>query len=140
MRRFIACLVFPVIGGFILLSSCANQAEGERCDKLAGTMGTDDCQAGLICTPPDQLHWPATSDGGVTQRPATPICCPDPLLGKPATADVCKNMTPPIGSDAAIPDSSTGDAPIESSSEASSDSPSEASDAPSDAPSDATGN
>ncbi len=138
VRRFVGSLVFPLLAGFIMLSSCANQGEGERCDVNAGLMGTDDCQADLICTPSDQLRFPATSDGGVTQRPATPICCPDPLKGRPATAEVCKNMMSTIGSDAAIPDSAS-DAPAEASSEASSDAPSDSQSEASDAPSDVTG-
>ena len=130
MRKAFAAFLFLVTLGVLSVPSCANQGEGERCDINAATNGSDDCNAGLICTAPDQLRWPVTTDGGIAQRPATPICCPP--AGGTATTDVCKNQMPSIGSDAAIVDDGS------MMSEASSDSPSEtsSSDAPSDAPSD----
>jgi hypothetical protein len=135
VRRYLASVACALAGGFILLSSCANQGEGQRCERLAANLGNDDCESGLVCTPNDQLRWPVQTDGGVLQTPQTYICCPpDRSLAKTA---VCANFMPPLGSDASIPEGggsdAPSDAPAETSSDAPSDSPSEATDAPADA-------
>lgn len=143
MRRFFAAVLFVVLAAMLSLpSSCASQGEGERCDINAANNGSDDCNTGLVCTMPDQLHWPVTTDGGIPIHPSTPICCPP--AGTAATTDVCKNMSPSIGSDAAIMDDgsmmmseASSDAPVsDTGADASTDAPADTS---SDAPTDATG-
>ncbi len=142
-RHIFATLAVLVGGSLAVLPSCDNQHEGERCDISAGNNGNDDCQAGLVCTAPDQLRWPVTTDGGIPQRPQTYICCP-PIGGTvQPTTDVCKSAGSMYGSDAALP-MTDGSMP-EASSEASSDAPvdgpydSPSDTSTSDAPSDATG-
>jgi hypothetical protein len=138
VRKAFAAVLFLVPVGILSVPSCANQGEGERCDINAANNGSDDCNSGLVCTPPDQLRWPVTMDGGIAQRPSTYICCPP--NGVAATTDVCKNMTPSIGSDAAIMDDgsmmSEASSDVMSPSDAPNDSPADTS---SDAPTDATG-
>jgi len=138
-RQVLATLAILAGGSLFVLPSCDNQHEGERCDNLAGNNGNDDCQAGLVCTPPDQLRWPALTDGGISQRPQTYICCPP--AGMPATTDVCKSAGSTFGSDAAIPDTSVPEgSSSETGAETSTDAPADSpSDVASDAPSDATG-
>jgi hypothetical protein len=139
VRRVAFTVTIALLGGLVSIPSCASQGEGQRCDVNAANNGSDDCNAGLVCTSNDQLRWPVTTDGGIAQKPATYICCPPP--GTAATTDVCKNMMPSIGSDAAIPETgpsetSTSDAPNDSTSDSPDDSPT---DTGSDAPTDATG-
>jgi hypothetical protein len=40
--------MFAAIGA-ALLAGCSNQSEGERCSRLAGSTGNDDCESGLTC-------------------------------------------------------------------------------------------
>jgi hypothetical protein len=70
-----------VVGGFLALFACSNQAEGERCESL---QGNDDCQDGLIC------YQAALLIGTTSDR-----CCPQDR--SQATTQVCRAATNGIG-------------------------------------------
>jgi hypothetical protein len=66
-------------------SACSDQAEGERCDQQNGS---NDCSAGLVCTPvPQSLKAPAGAS----------ICCPPP--GTSATVAACRTGSASILTD-----------------------------------------
>jgi hypothetical protein len=101
-----------VVGGFLALGACSNQAEGDRCDHLNDS---DDCQSPLICTQAALLV------GTTSDR-----CCPQDR--SQATTAVCKAPISGIGSDASAPANTGPDASSDAA-----DAASEASDAASDA-------
>ena len=41
------------LGAALIISACARQGEGERCD--FNNSGNDDCESGLVCVPSDEL-------------------------------------------------------------------------------------
>src|SRR5215471_16826478 len=92
-RRTLGPCLFTLLLGSAV--ACANQGEGERCDKLSGN---DDCQSGLVCTTLQQATptmTVQTADGGFIQVPVavmyTPsVCCPDPASHVPATTAACQ--------------------------------------------------
>ncbi len=92
----IAALV--LVGGWIALSACSNQGEGERCE-IANN--DDDCKTdeGLVCFPKAQLSPPYNN---------ADRCCPRDR--SQATTDPCKFPTNPIGGDA-TPPGDTGPGP-----------------------------
>lgn len=64
MKRFeLLCLArWTVAVGLVLFCACSNQGEGQRCSRLSGNNGADDCNAGLSCQRIGELE----------------ICCPVP--------------------------------------------------------------
>jgi hypothetical protein len=78
-------------------SACAEQREGERCDKQSGN---DDCATGLVCT--TQSSSSTGSGDQSTQGELLPaVCCPP--QGQHATAQICTagGLTIPEEPDAA---------------------------------------
>lgn len=61
----------------LLLSACAKQGEGERCDLNNGGL---DCDTGLICISADQLS--------LEDRRGVAVCCP--AGNALATVDACR--------------------------------------------------
>jgi len=67
MIRCLSALALAFLAGVPVVTSCALQGEGERCDLDAGASGPDsDCEEGLVCTDPSKLQ----------HSPAASICCP----------------------------------------------------------------
>jgi hypothetical protein len=101
--------VSVLVGGWIALSACSNQSEGERCDVANGD---EDCKTdeGLVCFPKAQLSAPFNN---------ADRCCPRDR--STAKTDPCKFPTNPIAGDSAPPgDTGPGpdvkvDAPTDSS-------------------------
>jgi hypothetical protein len=83
-------LVLACIGGALLtsMSGCADEGEGERCTYFpggdAGTNGSTECAAGLLCTP-NNYYTPATTLTGVG---TLGLCCPPP--GTAASVTACE--------------------------------------------------
>jgi hypothetical protein len=69
-----------VLAAFFAVVACANQAEGDRCDR---TNGDNDCESGLRCTPVSSLS-------GQTTTTKAAICCPE---NRPASVDACRAVT-----------------------------------------------
>jgi len=66
----VASAVTITLGSYA--QGCSRQGEGERCSRLAGGDGDDDCEEGLICKSGDEL-------GG-----GSDICCPPEGSTNPA--------------------------------------------------------
>jgi hypothetical protein len=90
--------VSVLVSGWIVLSACSNQSEGERCDVANSD---EDCKTdeGLVCFPKAQLSAPYNN---------ADRCCPRDRTT--ATTDPCKFPTNPIGGDSSPPPD-TGPAP-----------------------------
>jgi hypothetical protein len=119
-----ATLVLP-----LLLVTCSNQGEGERCSLRGENGGNDECQGNLICT---NSGLNGAVQGGYDGR-----CCPQDRTQ--ATTTICQQAVSPAGGDAAVPPtpdsglSDTGGPVPEGGADASVDSPL---DSPIDAPPD----
>jgi hypothetical protein len=120
----LSALVTAFVAACVLLVACSDQGEGERCD-LAN--GNNDCQAGLVCKPPTEVHVNGDYD----------VCCPlDPNKATPGS--VCATGSSSLGdSSAPEPDSGdeSSDAGTDTTTEAGADGETDASnDSPVDAP------
>lgn len=60
----------------LLVTACAKQGEGERCDPNSGSL---DCESGLICRSADQLS--------ITGTRGVALCCPPDDV--PPTVNAC---------------------------------------------------
>jgi hypothetical protein len=91
-RRFrIVCVALGVgLCGFLALSACSSQGEGERCERANNN---SDCQDGLVCTFKEQLPqgYNTTSDR----------CCPADRAT--ATHPACVQPQATVGGDSAPP-------------------------------------
>lgn len=56
--------------GALIAFGCSNQGEGERCSKLAGNNGDDDCESGLHCVTVGSLELCCPTD----RTPSDPQC------------------------------------------------------------------
>ncbi len=67
MIRCLSALALAFVALAPVVSSCALQGEGDRCDLDAGVSGPDaDCEEGFVCTDPSKLQ----------HSPAAAVCCP----------------------------------------------------------------
>lgn len=67
MRRW-SWLLFAASA--LIALGCSNQGEGERCSRLAGNNGDDDCEPGLHCVTVGQLELCCPTD----RTPSDPQC------------------------------------------------------------------
>jgi hypothetical protein len=95
--RTASILVCVFVSGFIALTACSDQGEGERCDSLNGS---EDCDKGkdLTCFPANLLT------NTVSDR-----CCPTDRSR--ATSAVCKTPVSGIGGGDATAPADTGPPP-----------------------------
>jgi hypothetical protein len=85
-----AAIAAALLGaGWLVLSACSNQGEGERCELLNNS---DDCQDGLVCTDTNALP-----EGFKT----SPLCCP-PERAR-ATTEACREPAGSAVGDSAPP-------------------------------------
>jgi hypothetical protein len=77
----------------LLVITCSNQGEGERCSLRGDNGGSDECQDGLACT---NSGLNGAVQGGYDGR-----CCPQDRTQ--ATTAICQQAVSPAGGDAAIP-------------------------------------
>jgi hypothetical protein len=104
-RRYRAASLVSLVAvaGWIALSACSNQGEGERCE----TANLDeDCQAGLVCVPDPDPEDPANTFNPGGHAPVNPPyrgdrCCPRDR--STATHPACVTPTSPITGDSAPP-------------------------------------
>jgi hypothetical protein len=89
-RRKIAAVVTAfALGGWLVLSACSNNAEGERCQV---NNNNDDCADGLICLASSQVNPSYNSSDR---------CCP--VDRTKATHPACTLLQNPVGGDSAPP-------------------------------------
>jgi len=69
-----------VAAGALVAFGCSNQGEGERCSRLAGNDGKDDCEVGLRCVEVNGLE----------------LCCPE--QGTPSDPQCIQSLTGTGGS------------------------------------------
>src|SRR5690606_28134215 len=67
----------------VLAGGCAEQAEGERCER---SNDDNDCEPGLVCT----------SLQGLTGDSEGSVCCP-PRGGEPPKTDICRSQPIDLG-------------------------------------------
>lgn len=82
-RRGSFGLVLPALA-LAFASACAEQREGERCDKQSGN---DDCEQGLICTTQSSSSSSGSGDQSAQGELLPAVCCPP--QGQHATAQIC---------------------------------------------------
>jgi hypothetical protein len=103
-RRTIAAVVTSLtIGGWLVLSACSNNAEGERCQVANNN---DDCENGLICLASSQVNPSYNSSDRccpVDRTTASHPACT--LLQNPVAGD----SSPPADTGPANPDTGTVD-------------------------------
>jgi hypothetical protein len=95
--------------GLLALAGCSNQSEGERCSRLAGSNGSDDCEPGLSCQS-------ITASWGTLD-----LCCPPPG-GRAPTVSECipgQKIQTDAGAESSTADSGEPDAAAEAQGEAS---------------------
>lgn len=112
----IFALVLPLFASF----GCANQGEGERCDRRNNN---EDCESGLVCTSKETLKSNADLCCPPPPRvPSVPQCSPGAGGGvttpDASTSDSGGGLpdageTPDAEADAAEEDAETGDADLE---------------------------
>jgi hypothetical protein len=89
-RGKIAAIVTSLtVGGWLVLTACSNNAEGERCQV---NNNDDDCENGLICLPASQVN---QSYNGSDR------CCP--IDRSTATHPACTLLQNPVAGDSAPP-------------------------------------
>lgn len=86
--RCVATVSLALLVGAPLMSSCAQEAEGERCELDKGLSGADsDCADGLSCTDAATLqHSPAASVCCPTDKTFTTIVCTPKQAGTTTTS------------------------------------------------------
>jgi hypothetical protein len=89
-RRKIAAVATTIaIGGWLVLSACSNNGEGERCQF---NNNNDDCQDGLVCLPSSQVNPSYNSSDR---------CCP--VDRSTATHPACTLLQNAVAGDSAPP-------------------------------------
>ena len=89
-RNKIAAVVTSLtFGGWLVLSACSNNGEGERCQV---NNNDDDCEQGLVCLAASQVN---------PNYNSSDRCCP--LDRSTATHPACTLLRNPVGGDAAPP-------------------------------------
>lgn len=84
-----AIVTFAMVAGWIALTACSNNGEGERCQTANNS---DDCENGLICLPANLVN-PTYS--------SSDRCCP--VDRSKATHPACTLLQNPVAGDSAPP-------------------------------------
>lgn len=88
-RNIAAAVTMLTLGGWLVLSACSNNAEGERCQTANNN---DDCEQGLICLASSQVNPSYNSSDR---------CCP--VDRTQATHPACTLLTNPVAGDSSPP-------------------------------------
>ena len=107
--RIVGVFMASLLGGFVALSACSNQGEGDRCQ---AENGNDDCQSGLVCLAGSQKAFnggvglvnPPYDENGKSDR-----CCP--FDRSTATHPACVLLQTSATTDGSAPDGETGPIP-----------------------------
>jgi hypothetical protein len=96
--RIVGIVMTSILGGFVTLTACSSQVEGDRCQ---AENGNDDCEDGLVCLAASQK--PFNGGTGTVNPPFnnSDRCCP--FLREQATHPACVPLNPTITGDGAVP-------------------------------------
>ena len=101
--RIVGVLMASMLGGFVTLTACSNQGEGDRCQAENGDV---DCQTGLVCLAATVKQF--NGGKGLVNPPYnnSDRCCP--LDRDKANHPACVPLTASAAGDGAPPPADTG--------------------------------